>query len=90
MRRSKHKFHAIINGRLKDHIRAGFLMEMVILSDILPDTVTRAGTIYTCYYETFPDKLEDETIIRCIASFQQHHDGSNIVVIRPYNLKYKG
>lgn len=83
-------FNAITHGKLRSHVKAAFLLEVEIMNTIRPSTLLRKGVYYDCFYERFPNDLPDETIIKCIASFQQHYDGPNIVVIRPYNPKLKG
>lgn len=83
----KPHFGATRDGKLKSHIEYAFLKRYFLLFSNKPwkIKISTQGAEYECYYENFAeDQVNKTEPIEVIASFQKWHDGTMVVVIRPY------
>ena len=80
-------FTPFYKGQLKYYIKAAFLQQIDFPNRSL-DLITESGTLYRAIYEpdSFKDIKHKKGPFTALCSFQVHHNGRYIVIIRAITL----
>jgi hypothetical protein len=78
-------FSAQQDQKLKPHIEAAFIENIILPPANCPQLLRVGGKVYTVIFDRLdPTAFADDEMVKTIISFQQHKGGKNYAVVRAY------